>query len=186
MTHITRDFHATVQPTNGDPLGPFVSAALRNMRDWLGEDAPPVSRIAGRIQDGGLVIDQAGGAFTTVQPVPQDPAIDSVAVGPLIIPRIIGPAETVSWLAVTAALEHENDAITPPTIGCRLGGYVLTLFGAQLVPFPPATLAANYGSFEGYRDCVEAVVAGLEAARLYDPRVESATTTAELSIQLFP
>jgi hypothetical protein len=187
LPHVTRDIPETVHPSSGDALGPFISAALRNMRDWLQDGAaPPVSRIAGRLHDGKLVIDQAGGGFTTIQPIREDPTLDSVQVDSMLTLREIGPAETERWLAVTAALEHENDAITPPTIGCRLGGYVLKFFGAELVPFSPATLTALYGDFEGYRDRVEAVVADLEAARLYDPRVESAWTTAELARPLFP
>jgi len=87
---------------------------------------------------------------------------------------------------VTANLEHETDAITPPTIACRLGGYRIKFFAAELVlPFGQELLAEMYGSFKGYRESVEEVVAELEAALLYDSRVESAKETAERSIGLF-
>lgn len=186
LTHVTRDNLDTVQPSNGDRLGCFVGAAIRNMGELLREGCePPVSRIAGRIQGGALVIDQASGSTTRLQPIVEDPAIDSLQVDPMIVPRLIGPAETARWLAVTAVLAHEADAITPPTIACRVGGYKIRFFGAGLVPFAPEVLAAFYGDFHGYRESVEQVVADLTAARLYDNRVESAKTTAELSRTLF-
>jgi hypothetical protein len=188
LNHVPRDlFYQSVQPTGGDTLGCFVSAAIQNMGEWLldGWD-PPVSRIAGRIEGGLLVIDQAGGTTTNVAPVLEDPAIDILVPGePMIVPRTIGPTETARWLAVTEFLAHENDAITPPAIACRVGGYRIKFFGVELLPFAPATLDAIYGGYEGYLECVEDVVADLEAERLYDSRVESAKRTAERSEELF-
>jgi hypothetical protein len=89
--------------------------------------------------------------------------------------------ETARWLAVTAVRAREPDAIIPPTIACRLGGYKIKFFGAEPLPFTPQTLTGMYGNFEGYKNCVEEVVTDPEAARLYDPRVESAEDTAESS-----
>jgi hypothetical protein len=187
LTHVPRDSRETVQPSDGDRLGCFVSAAVHNLGETLREGrAPPISRIAGRIQDGALVIDVAGGLTTTVQPILEDTTIDSVQVDAMLTPKPIGPADTERWLAVTANLEHEADAITPPTIACRLGGYRIKFFGAELsLPFGPEQLAAMYGSFKGYLDSVDEVVAELEAAGLYDSRVESAQETALRSIGLF-
>jgi len=51
--------------------------------------------------------------------------------------------------------------------------------GAIFLPFEPSHLEGAYGSFNGYRDCVSATVARLEAERLYDPKVETAKETAE-------
>jgi hypothetical protein len=79
--------------------------------------------MAGRIVDGMLQFDQVRGARTNVAPAVNDPAQDTVVFDPMLIPRPIGSAEIVRWLAVTAALPHMRDAITPPTIACRLGGY---------------------------------------------------------------
>jgi hypothetical protein len=141
--------------------------------------------MAGRIVGGALRFDQADGSTTNVAPVPNDPRIDSYVVDANLTPRPIGSAETTRWLAVTAALPHVGDAIGPPTVACRLGGYKLMFFGSQLVPFAPAVLAAKYGSFECYRDCVRQTVCCLEAQGLYDPRVESACATAELARALF-
>jgi hypothetical protein len=147
---------------------------------------PPVSRIAGRIEDGLLVMDQAGGTTTKVAPILEDPAIDILVPSePMIVPRTIGPTETARWLAVTEFLAHENDAIIAPAIACRVGGYRIKFFGAELLPFAPATLDAIYGGYEGYLECVDDAVADLEEERLYDSRVESAKETAERSETLF-
>jgi hypothetical protein len=103
-----------------------------------------------------------------------NPAQDTVVFDAMLAPRPIGSAESARWLEVTAALPHVPDAITPPTVACRLGGYKLMFFGSQLVPCSPAELSARYGRFECYRDCVCRTVSGLEAEGLYDPQVESA------------
>ena len=66
-----------------------------------------------------------------------------------------------------------------------MGGYKIKFIGVELLPFAPATLDAMYGGYEGYLECVEDVVADLEAERLYDPRVESAKETAQRSEDLF-
>jgi hypothetical protein len=187
LTHVTRDnVNETTQPSNGDGLGCIMSAAIRNLRTFLEQgQPPPPSRMAGRIIGGALRFDQADGSTTNVAPVPNDPTIDSYVVDANLTPRTIGSAETTRWLAVTAALPHVGDAITPPTVACRVGGYKLMFFGSQLVPFAPADLAAKYGCFECYRDCVCQTVCCLEAQGLYDPRVESACATAELARALF-
>jgi hypothetical protein len=99
--------------------------------------------------------------------------------------QTIGAAETARWLAVRASLTHVPDAITPPTVACRIGGYKLMFFGSQRAPLSPAELVARYGSFECYRACVCRTVACLEYQRLYDQRVESACETAELARGLF-
>ena len=187
LTHITRDIvETTVPPSDGDLMGTFVSAAIRNMKKLLSDEVqPPLSRIAGRIENGALVFDQAGGFTTKVQPVLEDPKIDSLREDTLLHPRIIGPADTTRWQAVTRVLQHEPDAITPPTIGCRLGGYLVKGFGAELRPIPAETLKAMYGDFDGYKDCVEALVGEIKEARLYDARVEPAEETAERARELF-
>ncbi|MGE3821382.1 MAG: alpha/beta hydrolase domain-containing protein, partial [Isosphaeraceae bacterium] len=187
MTHITRDVVFEVpQSATGETLGCFVSAAFRNMLGTLQEGLePPVSQIAGRLLDGALVIDQAGGFWTTVSPILEDPTIDTVQVDMLLTPRPIGPAETNRWQAVTAALRHVDDAITPPSIACRVGGYKVKFTAPDLTPFPPETLETLYGNFRGYSTRVSEVVERLKAARLYDDRVESARATAELSQGLF-
>jgi hypothetical protein len=187
LTHVTRDSVAEITTgSDGDRFGCFIGAALRNLRLHLEEGrSPPLSRMAGRIVNGMLQIDQVRGARTNVAPVVNDPAQDTVVFDPMVIPRPIGSAETARWQEVTAALPHVPDAITPPTVACRLGGYKLMFFGAQLVPCSPAELLARYGSFECYRACVCRTVSCLEAQGLYDPRVESADATAERARGLF-
>jgi hypothetical protein len=187
LTHITRDnVFETTQPSNGDRLGCFMGAAIHNLRAFLEQGKPPPrSRMAGRIVGGALRFHQAGGSTTNVAPVPNDPTLDSYVVDANLTPRPIGSPETTRWLAVTAALPHVGDAITPPTVACRLGGYRLMFFGSQLVPFSPAVLAAKYGCFWRYRECVCQTVCCLEAQGLYDPRVESACESAELARALF-
>lgn len=191
LTHVTRDNPLVVPPlgANGEPLGPYFSAAIRNMRELLaGEGTPPRSRIAGRIVDSGLVFDVASG--TTIEmPVREDPTVDTVQVDSMLTLRYvdqgIDTGATTRWQAVTAALDHDDHDIVGPSIACRIGGYRLRFFGAALTPFAPADLAAMYGSFAGYRSCLDATVAALEAERLYDGRVESASETAERSRALF-
>jgi hypothetical protein len=187
LTHITRDNVAeTSKPSDGDRLGSFMGAAIRNLRALLEQGiTPPLSRMDGRIVGGALRFDQVGGSTTNVAPAPNDPAIDSFVAAPDLVPRTIGPPETARWLAVTAALPHVADAITPPTVACRVGGYKLLFLGSQLVPFSPEILAAKYGCFEGYRDRLCQTVCRLETQRLYDSRVESAYATAELARALF-
>jgi hypothetical protein len=114
-----------------------------------------------------------------------DPRVDTVVVDANLTPRTLGGAEAARWREVTAVLPRTGEAITPPTVACRLGGYRLMFFGSQLVPYTSADLLRMYGSFEGYRRCVGHCVASLEAQSLYDPRVESAAETAERARGLF-
>jgi hypothetical protein len=187
LTHVTRDIvYETTSPSDGDRLGCFVSAAIRNMRALLEEHrAPPSSTMAGRIVGDALRFDQASGTTTNVAPVLNDPRVDTVVVDANLTLRTIGGAETARWRAVTGVLPHVSDAITPPTVACRLGGYKLMFFGSQLVPYASADLLRMYGSFEGYRQRVGHSVASLEAQNLYDQRVESASETAERARGLF-
>jgi hypothetical protein len=187
LTHVTRDVvQETTTPSDGDRFACFLSAAIRNLRRHLEEGrAPPISRMAGRVIDGVLRFDQSGGALANVVPIPSDPARDVVIFDPQLMPRSIGAAETARWQAVTTALRHMGDAITPPTVACRLGGYKLMFFGSQLVSDSPSRLTARYGSFACYRACVRRTVACLEAQGLYDPCVESASETAERARYLF-
>lgn len=188
LTHVTRDNLAeSTPPSNGDRLGCFLSAGIRNLRALIEAGAsPPRSRMAGRIIGGELRFDQAGGSTANDVPIPNDPTLDVVVPDPpQLVVRHIGSAETTRWLAVTAALPHEHDAIAPPTVACRLGGYKLKFFMSQLVPLPPAALSAKYGGFQGYRQCVCQCVNALAAQCLYDARVESADETAEFARKLF-
>src|SRR5262249_22449136 len=172
--------------SDGDRLGCFISSAIHNLRARLEDGtAPPLSRMAGRIVNGMLQFDQAGGTISNVAPIPYDPTRDTAVFDVNLTPRPIGSDETARWLEVPAALPHVKDAITPPTVACRLGGYKLMFFGSQLVPLSPAELTANYGSFECYRACVVRTVDCLQAQNLYDPRVESAFETAERARPLF-
>jgi hypothetical protein len=187
LTHVNRDNIAEVlQGADGDRLGCIMSAAIRNLRGHVEQSTPPpLSRMAGRIIGGALRFDQVGGTTTNIAPVVNDAALDSFVVDANLKPQSIGSAETARWLAVTAVLPYVNDAITPPTVACRLGGYKLGFFGSQLVPLSPDILDARYGCFERYRACVYHAVACLEAQRLYDPRVETAYETAERARPLF-
>jgi hypothetical protein len=188
LTHVPRDItQETTNPSDGDRAGCFVSAAIRNMRAKLETNTPPPhSRIAGRLLNGVLRIPQAGNLHTGTSPVPHQPPIDKYVVDPMLVERPIGRAETVRWWVVTAALRHVNDAITPPTVSCRLGGYTLRFFGSQLTPFPPAQLAQRFGCFDQYQRCVADAVRALEQQRLYDSNVESAAETAERARALLP
>jgi hypothetical protein len=187
LTHVTRDnANETTKPSDGDRLGCVMSAAIRNLRGFVEQGkSPPLSRMAGRIVSGQLRFDQSGGTTNNVAPMLNDPRVDTFVVDAMLTPRTIGSAETTRWLAVTAALSHVGDAITPPTVACRLGGYKLMFFGSQLVPSSPDALAARYGCFEHYRACVCQTVASLEAQGIYDPRVETAYQTAERARPLF-
>ncbi len=187
LVHVTRDNSADAPlPSNGDRLGCFVSSAIRNLRQHIECSLSlPCSRMAGQIVDGALRFKQVGGSSTSVVPIPNDPAIDSVSVGTNLTLRPIGPAETDRWRAVTSVLPHVSDAITPPSVACRLGGYRLQFFGAQLEPWAPAALRDRYASFGDYQACISRAVAELEAQGVYDSRVESAKTTAELASKLF-
>src|SRR5262249_34690950 len=157
----------TSKPSDGDRLGSFMGAAIRNLRAFLEQGAtPPLSRMDGRTVGGALRFDQVGGSTTNVAPAPNDPAIDSFVAAPDLVPRTIGPPDTARWLAVTAALPHVADAITPPTVACRVGGYKLLFLGSQLVPFSSEILAAKYGCFECYRDRLYQTVCRLETQRL--------------------
>jgi hypothetical protein len=187
LTHVTRDIvNEITTGSDGDRAGCFVSSAIHNLRARLEDGtAPPPSRMAGRIVNGMLQFDQAGGTISNVAPIPNDPGRDTSVFDVNLVPRPIGSEETARWLEVTAALPHVREAITPPTVACRLGGYKLMFFGSQLVPLSPAELTANYGSFECYRACVVRAVDCLQAQHLYDPRVESAFETAERARALF-
>ncbi|MBS0261879.1 MAG: hypothetical protein JSS02_07970, partial [Planctomycetes bacterium] len=187
LTHVARDNSADITTgSDGDRLGCFLSPAIHNLRARLeAGTAPALSHMAGRIVNGMLQFDQAGGTISNVAPIPNDPKRDTSVFDVNLTPRPIGSDETTRWLAVTAALPHARDAITPPTVACRLGGYKLMFFGSQLVPLSPAELVANYGSFECYRAGVCRTVECLHAQNLYDPRVESASETAERARALF-
>jgi hypothetical protein len=189
IPHLTRDFRQAIAPSDADPLGPFWSAAIRNLGELIRDSLPPpVSRIAGRVVNGGLVFDEEDGGTTNQMPVAEDPRIDSVTPGPELTIRTVDQpviGETPRWLAITAALDHIPDAIEPPMIACRVGGYRVGFFSTQLIPFSPATLTAMYGGFDGYLACVEDTIAALEAERLYDPRVESGTELAIRARSLF-
>ncbi len=189
--HVTRDVPLAVVPSgdHAEPLGPYLGAAIRNMRELLDcKRSPPRSRIAGRIVDGILQFDVAGG--TTIEmPVREDPALDTTLVDPLIVVRFIEQGlelgATARWQAVTAALRHHNEDVVGPSLACRTGAYEIRFFGAGFTPFSPTELEDLYDSFRGYRRCVKATVADLERERLYDPRVESARETAERERALF-
>lgn len=185
LTHIPRDI-LMGPPSNGDRLGCFTSAGIRNLRELIDHGrAPPRSRMAGRIIEHELRFDQVDGSVTNVTPMPNDPRIDSVVTAPDLILRTLGSDETYRWRAVTAVLPRVSDAITPPTVACRTGGYELMFSGSRLVPFSPEVLAEKYGCFECYRCRIAQTVCCLEKERLYDSRVESAFETAELARTLF-
>jgi hypothetical protein len=187
LPHVTRDVVAEVTAgADSDRFGCIVSAALRNLRARVEQGTPPPSsRMAGRVVNGELRFDQAGGTMADSAPAVNDPDLDKVVEDPMLKVIKMVPADAKRWLDVTAALPHVSDALTPPTVACRLGGYDIMFFGSRLNPFPPEILAARYGCFEGYRACVCRTVAGLQAQRLYDPRVESAYETAERARHLF-
>jgi hypothetical protein len=187
MTHVARDnANEITTGSDGDRLGCFISAGIHNLRARLEQGAaPPLSRMAGRIVSGMLQFDQAGGTISNVAPIPNDPARDTSIFDVNLVPRPIASEETARWQAVTAALPHVREAITPPTVACRLGGYKLMFFGSQLVPLSRAELITNYGSFECYRECVSRTVDCLQAQNLYDSRVESAFETADRARALF-
>jgi hypothetical protein len=187
LTHVARDnVNEITTGSDGDRLGCFISSAIHNLRARLEEGTmPPLSRMAGRIVNGMLQFDQAGGTISNVAPIPNDPARDTSVFDVNLTPRPIASDETARWLAVTAALPHVRDAITPPTVACRLGSYKLMFFGSQLVPLSPAELAVKYGSFECYRACVRQAIDCLQAQNLYDSRVESASETADRAQALF-
>lgn len=186
LPHVTSDIVTeTAGGPDSDMLGCFLSAGIRNLRMYLEcRTPPPASRMAGRIIDGQLQFDQVGGVTSFVTPIPNDPARD-VITGPMIVPQTLGAADTERWRKVTSTLPHVRDAIVPPTVACRVGGYELMFFGAKLVPSSPAELIAKYGSFECYRRCIHRTVCSLQSQRLYDTRVESAAETAERARSLF-
>ncbi len=185
LTHIPRDI-VMGPPSNGDRLGCFASASIRNLTQLIENGQTlPVSRMAGRIINNELQFDQADGSVTSSAPVPNDPRIDEIVIAADLKLQTLGKDETSRWQAVTAVLPRVCDAITPPTVACRIGGYKLSFSGARLTPFSSEVLSKNYGSFECYRCRMCQVVCRLEQQRLYDSRVESAFATGELAKQLF-
>lgn len=186
LPHVARDNPFEVPPLRqyAEPVGVYFGAAIRNMRDFLDGSAPPRSRIAGRMLDGGLVFDVAG-ATTTAMPIREDPALDVVVTGPLLAIRTVDAAATARWQAVTAALEHVNEPIVGPSVACRVGGYALQFVGAGLISFPPEELALRFGDFAGYSRCVNQRVGELKDQRLYDAVVESPQATAARVRSLF-
>jgi hypothetical protein len=184
LPHIPRDntIEAPAPADNAEPLGPYFGAAIRNMRDFLSEGVtPPPSHVAGRIANGTLVFDVAGGSTDRI-PVREDPALDSIEFVPM---RTVDAAMTARWQAVTAVLEHVNEPIVGPSIACRVGAFRLRFAGATLTPFDPAQLSALYGGYRGYEECVKATVSALDDRRLYDSRVEPAKATAARARSFF-
>lgn len=188
--HVTRDTGRNVPPIarHAEPGGPYMAAALRNMRELIaGDSTPPPSRIAGRILDGGLVFDVENGP-TREMPVREDALHDAVTSSPMLVVRRVdeGPFDsgaTARWLEVTAALPHVAEPIVGPSIACRIGYYDTQFFGSLFTP--DAALLEEQGSFSSYRECVRDVVSELTAEDLYDPRVERPDHTAELYRSLF-
>ena len=183
LPHVPRDntIGVTAPADNAEPLGPYFGAAIRNMRDFLSEGVPPPpSHVAGRIVNGALAFDVAGG-WTDRIPVREDPALDSIEL-PV---RTVDAAMTARWQAVTALLDHVNEPIVGPSIACRVGAFRLRFAGATLAPFDPAQLSALYGGYHGYEECVKATVSALDDRRLYDSRVEPAKTTAARARSFF-
>lgn len=189
LIHGPADALLAVAPANrnGDRLGAFIGAAIKNLRDFIRDGVPPpVSRIAGRIDETGkLVIDVDGMGPYTEAPVLEQAPLDTRAADPMVVTRPFGTLEAQNWTYVTEDLDYENAAIVPPTIACRIGGYAVRMFGAGFTPFTPWKLQALYGDFRGYRDCVKANIEELVGERLYDKRVESPGETAEKARPLF-
>jgi hypothetical protein len=187
LPHVPRDnpIEVTAPADNAEPLGPYFGAAIRNMRDFLSEGVtPPPSHVAGRIVNGVLAFDVAGG-WTDRIPVREDPALDSIEFGPMLAMRTVDAAMTARWQAVTAVLDHVNEPIVGPSIACRIGAFRLRFAGATLTPFDPAQLSAMYGGYGGYEECVKATVSALNERRLYDSRVEPAKATAARARSFF-
>jgi Alpha/beta hydrolase domain len=187
LPHVPRDntIEVTAPADNAEPLGPYLGAAIRNMRDFLSEGVtPPPSHVAGRIVNGTLAFDVAGG-WTDRIPVREDPALDSIEFGPMLPMRTVDAAMTARWQAVTAVLDHVNEPIVGPSIACRIGAFRLRFAGATLTPFDPAQLSAMYGGYGGYEECVKATVSALNERRLYDSRVEPAKATAARARNFF-
>jgi hypothetical protein len=187
LPHVPRDNSIEAPPPadHAEPLGPYFGAAVRNMRDFLSEGvSPPISHIAGRIVNGSLAFDVAGGTTDRI-PVLEDPALDSAEFGPLLGMRTVDAAMTMRWQAVTAVLDHVNEVIVGPSTACRVGGFRLRFAGATLTPFEPAQLSDIFGGYGGYEECVKTTVSGLNQRRLYDSRVETAKATAARARSLF-
>ncbi|MCC6621830.1 MAG: hypothetical protein IT385_11280 [Deltaproteobacteria bacterium] len=187
--HVTRDTSANVPVAarHAEPGGPYLGAALRNMRELLAGDAePPASRIAGRIADGALVFDVDNGPTRTM-PIREDALRDAVG-SVMITQRTLdqGPFDsgaTARWIEVTAALPHEPGPIVGPSVDCRIGYFTTEFFGSLFAV--DDELLAEMGSFRDYRRCVRDSVSSLAAERLYDPRVERPDATAERYRALF-
>ena len=125
LPHVPRDntIEAPAPADNAEPLGPYFGAAIRNMRDFLSEGVtPPASHVAGRIVNGALAFDVAGGSTDRI-PVREDPALDSIEFGPMVAMRTVDAAMTARWQAVTAVLDHVNEPIVGPSIACRVGAF---------------------------------------------------------------
>jgi hypothetical protein len=187
LPHVPRDNTIEVTPPadNAEPLGPYLGAAIRNMRDFLSEGVqPPPSHVAGRILNGNLVFD-VGGGWTDRIPVREDLALDSIESGPMLVIRIVDAAMTARWQAVTAVLLHVNEPIVGPSIACRIGAFRLRFAGATMTPFDPAQLSGMYGGYGEYEECVKATASALNERRLYDLRTEPPKATAARSRNFF-
>lgn len=142
-------------------------------------------RNAGEVWEVQGTISGVGWGTTTRIPVREDLSLDGTAFGPNVVVRTVDAATSAHWVAVTGALDHDEGVVVGPSIACRVGGYQLRFAGTLVTAFAPDELARRYGSFTGYRDCIDDNLDALEAERLYDPRVESAAEIAARECALF-
>jgi hypothetical protein len=94
-----------------------------------------------------------------------------------------GPALVAAWADVSGFMPRDGGPIRLPLFECRLGGYDVNQFFSTLRPFHD--LALRWPTFGDWKDCLSGHIEELEAARLYDSRVESASATAERFRPLF-
>jgi hypothetical protein len=187
LPHVSRDNSLDVpaEQTHAEPIGVYLGAAIRNMREFLTKGvSPPHSRIAGRILNGRVVFDVVGGV-TDSMPVLEDPLLDTVGADPQLTIRTTDAANASSWQAVTNSIDYVNAPIIGPSIACRIGGYRIQFFGAHLAPFTRAMLGLQYLDFKHYSVCIKKRVGELKDQRLYDSSVESPDETASIAASLF-
>ncbi len=96
LTHVTRDnAYDITTGSDGDCLGCFLSPARHPPAapGWRRDGRPRSCRMAGRIINGMLQFDQAGGTISNVAPIPNDPTRDTSVFDANLTPRPIGSDE---------------------------------------------------------------------------------------------
>jgi hypothetical protein len=165
------------------PMGPWVSALYENARTRLDKGQPePQSRFAGHLDGAGQLVFERTASDSHDVPFVDDPPGDKLL---FVTPQPPSSDQVADWKRIDALLPH-GTAITPPLLACRLGHYTITEGGGPGVTLPKlAPDLLGSWTFDSFLDCLDDAIQALHAEGFYDPRVESAPTTAARFRPLF-